>query len=65
MDRDAFQERRRQIDRTLTPGIVAEPLLTAIRTGSDETLHRCIIEINTIFPGGLDEARDFARLRRQ
>jgi hypothetical protein len=61
LEGDFFQERRSQIERTLAPGIIAEPLLSAIQADERSTassLHRVIVELNTLFPGGLLQARN-------
>ena len=60
MENDIFQRRRAEIERTLSPGIIAEPLLSAMaddEANQRAASHPTIIELNTVFPGGLSEAR--------
>lgn len=50
-----FLERRKRIARTLSPGIVAEPLATRMRERPTQEF-ACLIELNAAFPPGMSVA---------
>jgi serine protease AprX len=51
---------RKQIREQLRPTIIAEPLLSQLATDSS-VQHHVIIELNSAFPGGLEEAREYVK----
>jgi serine protease AprX len=52
-------ERRKEIHRALRPTLIAEPLLGTLRDDKEgKRRYHIIVDLNTRFPGGVEEARE-------